>query len=129
MIFANRSPPTNHLRDSQTHCLMVGSKGDWKRAHESAQQGEGVEGSWVHAYLPRKEGDQGNAAYWYGRAGKPVLPTNTQCGMGQHRERFAGIEAPAAHGAAGSLALRSLLLARPYPRPPQFLSCGDFPAG
>lgn len=27
---------------------------------------------WVHAYLHRKEGDQSNAAYWYGRAGKPV---------------------------------------------------------
>ena len=47
-------------------------KGDWKRAHESAQQDEGIEGSWVHAYLHRKEGDQGNAAYWYSRAGKPV---------------------------------------------------------
>jgi hypothetical protein len=33
---------------------------------------EGKDGSWVHAYLHRKEGDQGNAAYWYGRAGKPV---------------------------------------------------------
>ena len=42
------------------------------RAHESAQQDEGPEGSWVHAYLHRKEGDQDNAAYWYGRAGKPV---------------------------------------------------------
>jgi predicted transcriptional regulator len=29
-------------------------------------------GSWVHAYLHRKEGDQDNAAYWYSRAGKPV---------------------------------------------------------
>jgi hypothetical protein len=48
------------------------AKGDWKRAHESAQQDEGPEGSWVHAYLHRKEGDQGNAAYWYSRAGKPV---------------------------------------------------------
>jgi hypothetical protein len=47
-------------------------RGDWKRAHESAQQDEGVEGSWVHAYLHRKEGDQDNAAYWYSRAGKPV---------------------------------------------------------
>ena len=47
-------------------------KGDWKRAHESAQQDEGSEGSCVHAYLHRKEGDQGNAAYWYRRAGKPV---------------------------------------------------------
>jgi hypothetical protein len=47
-------------------------KGDWQRAHESAQQDEGVEGSWVHADLHRKEGDQSNAAYWYSRAGKPV---------------------------------------------------------
>ena len=47
-------------------------KGDWTRAHESAQQDEGVEGSWVHAYLHRKEGDQSNAAYWYRRAGKPL---------------------------------------------------------
>jgi hypothetical protein len=39
---------------------------------ESAQQDESPEGSWVHAYLPRKEGDQGNAAYWYRRAGKPA---------------------------------------------------------
>ncbi len=31
-----------------------------------------MEGSWVHAYLHRKEGDQGNAVYWYNRAGKPT---------------------------------------------------------
>jgi len=48
------------------------AKGDWARAHESAQQDERPEGSCVHAYLHRKEGDQDNAAYWYGRAGKPV---------------------------------------------------------
>jgi hypothetical protein len=29
-------------------------------------------GAWVHAYLHRKEGDLGNAAYWYDRAGQPV---------------------------------------------------------
>ena len=52
--------------------LWWDAKGDWTRAHESAQQDEGVEGSWVHAYLHRKEGDQSNAAYWYSRAGKPV---------------------------------------------------------
>jgi hypothetical protein len=52
--------------------LWWDAKGDWKRAHDSAQQDEGVEGSWVHAYLHRKEGDQGNAAYWYNRAGKLV---------------------------------------------------------
>lgn len=52
--------------------LWWDAKGDWNRAHESAQQDEGPEGSWVHAYLHRKEGDSGNAAYWYRRAGKAV---------------------------------------------------------
>ena len=51
--------------------IVVGWQGDWTRAHESAQQDGGTAGSWVHAYLHRKEGDQGNAAYWYNRAGKP----------------------------------------------------------
>ena len=50
--------------------LWWDAKGDWKRAHESAQQDEGQAGSWVHAYLHRKEGDIANAGYWYGRAGK-----------------------------------------------------------
>jgi hypothetical protein len=45
--------------------LWWDGKGDWKRAHESAQQDEGVEGSRVRAYLHHKEGDHGNAAYWY----------------------------------------------------------------
>jgi hypothetical protein len=47
-------------------------KGDWTKAHESAQQDEGPRGSGVHAYLHRKEGDASNAAYWYGQAGRPV---------------------------------------------------------
>jgi hypothetical protein len=52
--------------------LWWDAKGDWARAHESAQQNEGPEGSRVHAYLHRKEGDLGNAAYWYSQAAKPV---------------------------------------------------------
>jgi len=60
--------------------LWWDAKGDWARAHESAQQDEGRDGSWVHAYLHRKEGNQGNAAYWYSRAGKPVCrePLNAE---------------------------------------------------
>jgi len=50
--------------------LWWDAKGDWTKAHESAQQDEGVAGSWVHAYLHRKEGDGSNAAYWYSRAGR-----------------------------------------------------------
>lgn len=51
--------------------LWWDARGDWTRAHECAQQVEDAAGAWVHAYLHRKEGDQSNAAYWYGRAGKP----------------------------------------------------------
>lgn len=52
--------------------LWWDAKGDWEKAHESAQQDEGPAGAWVHAYLHRKEGDLSNAGYWYNRAGKPV---------------------------------------------------------
>ena len=52
--------------------LWWDAKGDWRAAHECAQADEGAAGSWVHAYLHRKEGDASNAAYWYRRAGKPV---------------------------------------------------------
>ena len=51
--------------------LWWDAKGDWTRAHESAQQDESAAGSWVHAYLHRKEGDASNAGYWYHRANKP----------------------------------------------------------
>jgi hypothetical protein len=52
--------------------LWWDARGDWKQAHERTQVDEGADGAWVHAYLHRKEGDQENAAYWYGRARKPV---------------------------------------------------------
>ncbi len=29
-------------------------------------------GSWIHALLHLIEGDEGNAGYWYARAGKPA---------------------------------------------------------
>jgi hypothetical protein len=46
--------------------------GDWKTAHRIAQDVDDETGAWVHAYLHRKEGDLGNAGYWYRRAGQPV---------------------------------------------------------
>ena len=52
--------------------LWLDAGGDWDGAHDAAQADEGGAGEWVHAYLHRKEGDAGNAAYWYRRAGKPV---------------------------------------------------------
>ena len=50
--------------------LWWDAKGNWKKAHESAQQDDSPAGSWVHAYLHRKEGDSPNAGYWYQRARK-----------------------------------------------------------
>jgi len=52
--------------------LWHDGKGDWDGAHELAQRDEPGAGDWVHAYLHRKEGDLGNAGYWYRRAGKPI---------------------------------------------------------
>ena len=52
--------------------LWHDAKGDWDRAHETAQAIEDQTGAWVHAYLHRKEGDASNAAYWYRRAGRAV---------------------------------------------------------
>lgn len=52
-------------------------KGDWHQAHELADI-PGAPAAWVHAYLHRKEGDPGNAAYWYRRAGKPVSEASLQ---------------------------------------------------
>lgn len=49
--------------------LWYDANGNWERAHEIAQDIEGVHGARVHAYLHRKEGDLSNASYWYSRAG------------------------------------------------------------
>lgn len=50
--------------------LWWDAHGEWAKAHEVAQDVETADGAWVHAYLHRKEGDAGNAAYWYRRAGR-----------------------------------------------------------
>jgi len=46
--------------------------GNWDAAHELAQDHTGELGNWIHAYLHRKEGDIGNAGYWYSRAGRSM---------------------------------------------------------
>lgn len=51
--------------------LWWAEKGDWNRAHERVQNDPTSEGSSVHAYLHRVEGDLSNAGYWYGRAKRP----------------------------------------------------------
>jgi hypothetical protein len=52
--------------------LWFDARGDWDRAHDCAQDDKSRDGSWAHAYLHRKEGDEGNAGYWYARAGRSM---------------------------------------------------------
>jgi hypothetical protein len=48
------------------------AKGNWDKAHQLSQSQNDRDGSWVHAYLHRQEGDLANAGYWYSRAGRPA---------------------------------------------------------
>jgi hypothetical protein len=65
---ADSEPPTGLGPPLRT--LWWEAKGDWKRAHECAQEDRTANGSIVHAYLHRVEGDLSNAGYWYGRSGR-----------------------------------------------------------
>jgi hypothetical protein len=59
--------------------LWYEAKGDWERAHCAVQQdAHSPDGAWVHAYLHRKEGDDGNAGYWYARAGRKFPGTGLE---------------------------------------------------
>jgi hypothetical protein len=66
---AEDQPPAGLSLPLQT--LWWEAKGDWKRAHECAQDDRTPSGSIVHAYLHRVEGDLSNAGHWYSRAGRP----------------------------------------------------------
>lgn len=52
--------------------LWFEGKGDWESAHNIAQDIHSNDGSWIHAYLHRVEGDLGNASYWYSRANRKM---------------------------------------------------------
>jgi len=50
--------------------LWYDAKDDWEKAHTIIQDMNDTTAAWIHAYLHRKEGDIGNADYWYHRANK-----------------------------------------------------------
>ncbi len=62
------SPPDNLSLPLQA--LWYDAKEDWHTAHDLINDLEDKNSAWVHAYLHRKEGDTGNAGYWYRRGGK-----------------------------------------------------------
>ena len=75
MTFAEFTDSLKNARPPQHAGMLLQSlwydgKGDWDRAHTIVQDIESREAAAIHAYLHRKEGDPGNAAYWYRRAGR-----------------------------------------------------------
>ncbi|MBI1343149.1 MAG: hypothetical protein GC171_09460 [Terrimonas sp.] len=50
--------------------LWQDANGDWETAHHIIQDIDDSIAAEIHAYLHRKEGDLGNADYWYRKAGQ-----------------------------------------------------------
>ena len=74
-VAADSAPPPGVSLALQA--LWHDARNDWERAHTCAQDDHSGDGSWVHAYLHRKEGDVGNAGYWYARAGRTMPAKGT----------------------------------------------------
>jgi hypothetical protein len=64
------APPAS--LSSELKALWYCKNQQWEAAHDIAQDIPTPMGSWIHALLHLIEGDAGNAAYWFHRAGKPV---------------------------------------------------------
>lgn len=65
---AQSKPPATWPHELKA--LWFDAKGDWEASHNIAQDMHNALGSWVHAYLHRREGDRFNAGYWYRQAGR-----------------------------------------------------------
>lgn len=72
---SGNEPP--HNASVYLKALWYEAKGEWNKAHILIQDAQEMlagrqnnNASWIHAYLHRKQGDNGNADYWYSHAGK-----------------------------------------------------------
>ncbi len=59
-----------HIAPLYLQALWYDAKNNWSKAHSLIDSLDDKSSCWVHAYLHRKEGDIGNADYWYRRAHK-----------------------------------------------------------
>jgi hypothetical protein len=64
------------MSELHQHALELISQGDWDAAHHLIQNYNDKLACLIHGYLHRKEGDLGNASYWYTQAGH-TMPNNT----------------------------------------------------
>lgn len=66
---AELNPPEKALWWLKKGSLALGP--EWEQAHEICQASEGeTVHDWIHGLCHLIEGDHGNAAYWFRRAGK-----------------------------------------------------------
>jgi hypothetical protein len=56
--------------------LWWAKKGNWDKAHRIVMDEHDRDAAWVHAYLHRAEGDEGNARYWYTQARQAAAKTS-----------------------------------------------------
>ena len=68
----NEDAPSNDWPEA-LKSLWYDAKGNWAASHDIAQEMHSPLGSWIHAYLHRKEGDEFNAGYWYRQADRPFF--------------------------------------------------------
>tara|TARA_Y100001933_G_scaffold211191_1_gene215881 strand:+ start:203 stop:529 length:327 start_codon:yes stop_codon:yes gene_type:complete len=56
--------------------LALLRSGDWEAAHGIVQEDDSVLACWAHGIVHLMEGDEGNAGYWYRRAGRALPPAS-----------------------------------------------------
>jgi len=71
-VCTRRNQPDQQLDEALT-ALWHDAQDDWNKAHDIAQDMPTKDGSWIHAYLHRKEGDLSNAGYWYRKANREIF--------------------------------------------------------
>ena len=57
--------------------MALAQDGDWNAAHDIVENLSCSASARIHGYLHRVEGDDGNARYWYNRAGMPFPKAST----------------------------------------------------
>lgn len=62
----------DNLTAQLIEALELDRKDCWAEAHGIVQKIDDPRAYWIHAYLHRKEGDLGNASYWYSRADRAM---------------------------------------------------------
>ncbi len=68
MVNEAETPPAT--LSPELRALWFTKRDRWHDAHDVVNDLHTPMGSWIHAHLHRIEGDLGNAAFWYAKAGR-----------------------------------------------------------